>query len=54
MRGEHFSLTLLTRYRTKFRGFLGEAWYIRPYAMSPRASANDAQTLPDPMTISGA
>ena len=25
MRGEHFSLTILTRYRTKFRGFLGEA-----------------------------
>ena len=25
MRGVHFSLTLLTCYRTKFRGFLGEA-----------------------------
>ena len=26
MRVEHFSLTLLTRYRTKFRGFLREAY----------------------------
>jgi integrase len=26
MRGEHFSVTLLTRYRTKFREFLREAY----------------------------
>jgi hypothetical protein len=29
MRAEHFSLTLLTRYRTKFRGFLEEAYIKR-------------------------
>ena len=30
MRVEHFSLTLLTRYRTKFRGFFREAYRQRP------------------------
>ena len=44
MRGEHFSLTLLTRYRTKFRGFLGEA-YTRSW--KAKASTQEgAQTHP--------
>ena len=28
MRGQHLALTLPTRYRTKFRGFLGEAYRL--------------------------
>src|SRR5215831_18262276 len=47
MRGEHFSLTLLARYRTKFRGFLGEAYFSIISKMRDASRATQEHKTPE-------